>query len=85
MPTAVICSLFAGICAVIEFHHSSDYPFSNLNEKWILAAVSIHNVMKFCKNCNFFFRCLAKCSHSNFQIDATLLSFLHAIIAFALQ
>ncbi|VIO95109.1 Uncharacterized protein BM_BM3277 [Brugia malayi] len=56
MPTAVICSLFAGICAVTEFHYSIDYSFLHWSDKWTFAG-----------------------------IDATALSFLHAIIAFALH
>uniref|UniRef100_A0A0R3RZY4 7TM_GPCR_Srx domain-containing protein n=1 Tax=Elaeophora elaphi TaxID=1147741 RepID=A0A0R3RZY4_9BILA len=56
MPTAVTCSLFAGICAVTEFHHSIDYSFLHWSEKWTFGG-----------------------------IDATALSFLHAIIAFALH
>ncbi|EJW73000.1 hypothetical protein WUBG_16093 [Wuchereria bancrofti] len=56
MPTAVICSLFAGICAVTEFHYSIDYSFLHWSDKWTFAA-----------------------------IDATALSLLHAIIAFALH
>ncbi|KHN87564.1 hypothetical protein Tcan_01417 [Toxocara canis] len=39
MPTAVGCSLLAGICAVIEFHHSIDYAFLHWSEKWSFAAV----------------------------------------------
>ncbi|VDM99319.1 unnamed protein product [Thelazia callipaeda] len=56
MPTAVACSLFAGISAVTEFHHSIDYSFLHWSESWTFAG-----------------------------IDATALSLLHAIIAFALQ
>lgn len=40
MPTAVSCSLLAGICAVIEFHHMFDYSFLKWSHKWLLAAVS---------------------------------------------
>ncbi|VDN92735.1 unnamed protein product [Brugia pahangi] len=53
MPTAVICSLLAGICAVTEFHYSIDYSFLHWSDKWTFAGVT--------------------------------LSFLHAIIAFALH
>ncbi|VDO29911.1 unnamed protein product [Brugia timori] len=41
MPTAVICSLFAGICAVTEFHYSIDYSFLHWSDKWTFAGVSI--------------------------------------------
>lgn len=52
MPTAVTCSLFAGICAVTEFHHSIDYSFLHWSEKWTFAGVSNHfrtmlKIMKF--------------------------------------
>uniref|UniRef100_A0A1I7SCM4 G_PROTEIN_RECEP_F1_2 domain-containing protein n=1 Tax=Bursaphelenchus xylophilus TaxID=6326 RepID=A0A1I7SCM4_BURXY len=38
MPTAVFCSLMAGICAVIEIHYSFDYSYIYWSEKWTFAA-----------------------------------------------
>lgn len=38
MPTAVFCSLMAGICAVIEIHYSFDYSYLYWSEKWTFAA-----------------------------------------------
>jgi hypothetical protein len=38
MPTAVFCSLMAGITAVIEIHYSFDYSYLYWSEKWTFAA-----------------------------------------------
>lgn len=71
MPTAVICSLFAGICAVTEFHFSIDYSFLHWSVKWTLAGVSFSygitlNCKSFCSLQNIHlkvFRLMQQCYH----------------------
>ncbi|KAK0395942.1 hypothetical protein QR680_001500 [Steinernema hermaphroditum] len=56
MPTAVGCSMLAGVCAVIELHYSIDYSELHWTDKWTFAAadsttlVFIHALIAFCLN-----------------------------------
>ncbi|XGW12747.1 hypothetical protein V3C99_013421 [Haemonchus contortus] len=53
MPSAVFCSLLAGISAVIEIHYSIDFNHLEWSEKWSWAAAdsvalsAIHAVLAF--------------------------------------
>ncbi|KIH56990.1 hypothetical protein ANCDUO_12826 [Ancylostoma duodenale] len=53
MPSAVFCSLLAGIAAVIEIHYSIDFNHLDWSEKWSWAAAdsvalcTIHAVLAF--------------------------------------
>lgn len=43
MPTAVLCSLLAGICGVVEIHYNFDYSQNyDWTEKWALITVKFH-------------------------------------------
>ncbi|TMS35816.1 hypothetical protein L596_003131 [Steinernema carpocapsae] len=56
MPTAVGCSMLAGVCAVIELHYSIDYSELHWTDKWTFAAadstalVAVHALVAFCLN-----------------------------------
>ncbi|KAK6735283.1 hypothetical protein RB195_018460 [Necator americanus] len=53
MPSAVFCSLLAGIAAVIEIHYSIDFNHLEWSEKWSWAAAdsialcTVHAVLAF--------------------------------------
>jgi hypothetical protein len=72
MPSAVLCSLLAGISAVIELHYAIDYSSLAWSQQWCLAAVE--PLFLGLTSFNLFF-----------QGDSTALAALHAILAFSLQ
>ncbi|VDO96475.1 unnamed protein product [Heligmosomoides polygyrus] len=78
MPTAVFCSLLAGISAVIEIHYSIDFNHLEWSEKWSWAAVGLSDEPRWTPSAGGDLLL-------HFQADSVALSAIHAILAFALQ